>query len=84
MGNELIKYSDFDKKFDLSKIINGNYYDQGREKNLVKLKNINLMGIHKYVKKYNDNINEKVVSQFFHIINFEEKNRENLMTEYVF
>jgi hypothetical protein len=86
MGNELIKYKDFDVKFDLTQIINGNYYDQGREKNLVKLKNINMMGIHKYVKKYNENedIKEKVISHFCHIINYEEKYRENLMTEYVF
>jgi len=86
MGNDLIKYKNFDEKFDLSLIINGNYYEQGREKNLVKLKNINVMGVHKYVKKYNENeqINEKVVSQFFHIINYEEKHRPQLMTEYIF
>jgi hypothetical protein len=86
MGNELIKYKNFDEKFDLTQIVNGNYYEQGREKNLVKLKNINMMGIHKYVKKYNENedINEKVVSEFYHIINYEEKHREHLMTEYIF
>lgn len=88
MGNELIKYKDFDEKFDLTQIINGNYYEQGREKNLVKLKNINMMGIHKYIKKYNENedenINDKVVSQFYHIINYEEKHRPQLMTEYIF
>jgi len=86
MGNELIKYKNFDEKFDLTQMINGNYYEEGREKNLVKLKNINIMGVHKYVKQYNVNeqINEKIVSQFYHIINYEEKHREHLMTEYIF
>ena len=86
MGNEIIKYKDFDDKFDLSLIINGNYYEEGREKNLVNLKNINVMGVHKYVNKYNNEheINKMVVSQFYHIINFEEKYRIHLMTEYIF
>lgn len=86
MGNELIKYNDFDEKFNLSLIIKGNYYEEGREKNLVNLKNINMMGVHRYVKKYN-NENEIIqmnISQFYHIINFEEKYREHLMTQYIF
>jgi hypothetical protein len=84
MGNELIKYEEFDEKFDLSKIIKGNYWDIYREKNLVKLDNINVMGIHKYFKNFSDNeTTEKVVDQFYHIINFEEKYREILMTEYI-
>ena len=40
MGGELIKYKDFTSKFDLSKIIKGNYWDKGREKFIVKLENI--------------------------------------------
>lgn len=85
MGEEPIKYQDFDEKFDLSKIIKGNYWDIYREKNLIKLENINVMGIHKYFKKFNNNeIIEKVVNEFYHIINFEEKNREILMMEYIF
>jgi hypothetical protein len=85
MGNELIKYKDFDYKFNLDNIIQGNYYPEYREKNLIKLNSIDIMGIHKYFKKYNTNIvNELVVSQFFHIINYEEKNRDFLMNEYVY
>ena len=84
MGEELIKYEDFDEKFDLSKIIEGNYWDTFREKNLIKLENINVMGVHSCFKKFNDiNIHEKIVNQFYHIINFEEKYREVLMTEYI-
>ena len=47
MGTNLIKYNDFDKEFDLNKIILGNYWDSGREKNLIKTDKINVMGIHK-------------------------------------
>ena len=84
MGNELIKYEDFDEKFNISNIIYGNYWDIYREKNLIKLENINVMGIHSCFKKFNDKeINEKVVDQFYHIINFEEKHREILMSEYI-
>ena len=86
MGNELIKYKDFDIKFDLNNIIKGNYWDKAREKNIINAKNINVMGVHGIFHKYNDknkNINEKVISEFYHIINFEEKYRENLMTEYI-
>jgi hypothetical protein len=84
MGDKLIKYQDFDAKFDLSNIIKGNYWDMYREKNLVKLENINVMGIHTYFKNFSDKeIVEKVVDEFYHIINFEEKYREILMTEYI-
>ena len=87
MGYELISYEDFDSKFDLKKIIKGNYWDSMREKNLIKLKNINVMGVHKYFPKFNNNnnnnnINEKVIGEFYHIINFKEKYRELLMTKY--
>ena len=85
MGNELISYEDFDSKFNLNNIIKGNYWDNMREKNLIKLKNINVMGVHKYFPKFNNinqNINQKVIGEFYHIINFKEKYRELLMTTY--
>ena len=85
MGNELVKYKDFDYKFNLNNIIEGNYYSEYREKNLIKLNSIIVMGVHKYFKKFNkEPLNELVVSQFFHFVNFEEKYREYLMTEYVY
>jgi hypothetical protein len=84
MGNEPIKYKDFDRIFNMNNIIKGNYWDEKREKNLVKLKNINVLGVHGFFSKFNDEyIGYKIISQFYHIINFEEKNRENLMTEYI-
>jgi hypothetical protein len=85
MGNDLIKYKDFDYKFNLNNIVQGNYYPEYREKNLIKLNSINVMGVHKYFKKFHkDLLNELIVSQFFHIVNFEEKNREYLMNDYVY
>ena len=84
MGNDLIKYKDFDRVFNMNNIIEGNYWQEQREKNLVKLKNINVLGVHGFFTKFNDDyIGYKIISQFYHIINFEEKNRENLMTEYI-
>ena len=84
MGTDLIKYKDFNNGFDLSKIIKGNYWDKGREKFIVKLENINVIGVHGYFAKFNNEvINEKYNGEFYHIVNFEEKNRENLMTEYI-
>jgi len=84
MGNGLISYQNFDDMFDLTQIIKGNYWDKYREKNLIKLQNINVLGIHKIFNEFNDiNINSKVISEFYHIINFEEKYREELMTEYL-
>ena len=84
MGDDLILYEDFDKVFDISKIKKGNYWESGREKNIIKLKNVNVMGVHYVFKKFNDDkINEKVISEFYHIINFKEKYREELMTEYI-
>jgi hypothetical protein len=81
IGDTLIKYEDFYEKFDLTKIIEGNYWDKGREKNMIKLENINIMGIHStYDLK---SFKELIVNQFYHIINFEEKYRENLMTQYI-
>jgi len=84
MGNELIKYKDFDEKFNLANIIEGNYWDKYREKNLIKCKNINVMGVHTYFKNFSQKeIKDKVVDQFYHIINFEEKHRNILMTQYI-
>jgi hypothetical protein len=84
MGNDLIKYTDFNKKFNLSDIIEGNYWDLYREKNLIKCENVNVMGIHNCFKDFSEKeLNEIVVDQFYHIINFEEKHREILMTEYI-
>jgi hypothetical protein len=84
MGNNLIKYKNFDKVFDLSNITKGNYWDKYREKNFIKCKNINVMGVHGYFPKFNElcEIKEKNISYFLHILNFYEKNRLNLMTEY--
>ena len=84
MGDELIKYKDFNTNFNLSKIIKGNYWDKGREKFIVKLENINVIGVHGYYAKFNNEvINEKHIGEFYHILNFEEKNRDNLMWEYI-
>ena len=84
MGNELIKYKDFDEKFNLSNIIEGNYWDKYREKNLIKCENINVMGVHSYFKNFSQKeMKDKVVDQFYHIINFEEKHRDILMTKYI-
>ena len=81
LGLDLIGYEDFNKKFDLTKIIKGNYWDKYREKNLIKLQNINILGVHKIFEP--KILSSKVISEFYHIINFEEKYREELMTEYI-
>ena len=86
MGHYPIKYKDLDEVFNMDEIIKGNYWDKFREKNLIKSKNVNVMGIHEYFPKFNDTmiiINEKTISEFYHILNFEEKHRLNLMTEYI-
>jgi hypothetical protein len=84
IGKDLIEYKNFYDNFDLSNIIEGNYWDKYREKNLIKCKNINVMGVHNYFHKFNKNeIIEKNISYFLHILNFYEKNRLNLMTEYI-
>jgi len=80
MGNELIQYKDFYHVFDKSKIIYGNYWLEKREKNLVKLENIDIMGVH---NSYTDYVKIKNISKFYHFINFKEKNREDLMNNYV-
>ena len=84
IGNHLIKYENFYKEFDLTKIIEGNFWEEGREKNLIKLEKINVMGVHSCFKNFSNNvINEKIIGQFYHIINFKEKYREELMTQYI-
>jgi hypothetical protein len=84
MGKYEIKYKEFDDLFDLSNIIDGNYWDKYREKNLIKCKNINVMGVHNYFSRFNNSeIKEKNTSYFLHILNFYEKNRLNLMTEFI-
>lgn len=84
MGENLIKYRNFYFEYDENKIIKGNYWDKYREKNLIKIKNINLMGIHNAVNEFNkDILNKKHISYFYHFINFYEKNREELMTKYI-
>ena len=81
MGDKPISYKNFSDEFNLTNIIKGNYWDNQREKNIIKLKNIDIMGVHNHFNK--TTINEKIFGEFYHIINFEEKNRENLMTEYI-
>jgi len=80
MGDELVSYNNFYNIFDISKIIYGNYWNEKREKNLIKLENVNCMGVH---STYTSNLNIQNISKFCHFINFKEKNREELMTEFV-
>lgn len=84
MGNDLIKYSNFYFEYDEKKIIKGNYWDKYREKNLIKTNTIHLMGIHNIVTKYcHTPIKSKNSGLFYHFINFFEKNRPELMYEYI-
>jgi hypothetical protein len=91
MGHDLISYKDFCNTFNLNNIIKGNLWLKKREKNLIKLKSINVMGVHSYFEKFNnnnDNQNNKLIIsnmhfEFYHIINFIEKNRPELLTEYI-
>jgi hypothetical protein len=84
MGNNLIKYDELYDKFDLNNIIQGNYWDAGREKNLFKIENINVMGVHNYYEEFSPKLVMTIkVGEFYHIINFEEKERLYLMTEYI-
>ena len=85
MTNEKIKYEEFQKKYNENDIILGNYWDKFREKNLIKCKNINVMGVHNYVEKFNQDDNIKLWDNgiFYHYINFEEKYRPELMHQYI-
>ena len=85
MGFENINYKDFTNLFNLTHVIEGNYWDKYREKNFIKLEHIKVMGIHYCFEKFNneENIKSVVISKFYHITNFIEKDRNNLMTEYI-
>jgi len=84
MGEKNIKYDELYDKFDLNNIIQGNYWDIGREKNLFKIENINVMGVHNYYEEFSHKLVMSIkVGEFYHIINFEEKERLYLMTEYI-
>ena len=84
MGNNLIKYRNFYFEYDEKKIIEGNFWDKFREKNLIKNKNVKLMGVHNAVTNLSDiKLNKLYVSHFYHFINYYEKNRPELMTQYV-
>ena len=81
MGDQLIRYEDFDNKFDLSTIVKGHLWDKYREKNLIKLQNINIIGVHSIYdeyKKYDNSI------EFYHIVNFVENNRVKYLTEFIY
>ena len=42
-------------------------------------------GVHKIFNKFSQkNLKNKIISQFFHFVNFDEKNREFLMTKYLY
>tara|TARA_Y200000002_G_scaffold377910_1_gene384301 strand:+ start:367 stop:1935 length:1569 start_codon:yes stop_codon:yes gene_type:complete len=84
MGEELIKYRNFYFEYNDKNIIKGNFWDKFREKNLIKLENINLMGVHNVVYDYSKiKLNKLYISYFYHFINFYEKNRLELMTQYI-
>lgn len=86
MTENKIKYNDFADVYDESKIIFGNYWDKFREKNLIKSSEINVMGVHDPVEKFQDK-NESLMKWsegiFYHYINFEEKYRPELMHQYI-
>lgn len=84
MGKDLIKYRNFYFEYDENKIIKGNFWDKYREKNLIKVDNINLMGVHNIVEQYCKKKSRILyITHFFHYVNFYEKNREELMTKYI-
>lgn len=84
MGNKLISFEEFDMEFDLSNVIKGNYWEEQREKNLIKVDNVNVMGVHYPFQNFSEKVlNKKITGEFYHFINFKNKNREILMTEYI-
>jgi hypothetical protein len=84
MGEKNIKYEELYDIFDLNNIIQGNYWDIGREKNIFKIDNINVMGVHNYYEEFSPKLVMSIkIGEFYHIINFEEKERLYLMTEYI-
>ena len=84
MGESLIKYRNFYFEYDETNIIKGNFWTKYREKNLIKSSQIDFMGVHEPVYLHcKENLNKKYISYFYHIINFYEKNRNELMTQYI-
>ena len=84
MGIQPIKYRNFYFEFDEKNIIKGNYWDKYREKNLIKTSSVNLMGIHYSIQKFSKKeLNIKNSGYFHHFVNFFEKNRPELMTQYI-
>jgi len=86
MGNELIPYHKLKERWNVNDIILGNKWDKGREKNIISTKNINIMGVHNIYENFsNEKIKYNLDNNFFyHILNFKEKYREELMTQYIF
>tara|TARA_B100001173_G_C15639895_1_gene400778 strand:+ start:56 stop:508 length:453 start_codon:yes stop_codon:yes gene_type:complete len=85
MGNDKIKYSEFKEKYNEAEIKLGNFWEKFREKNLIKCKKFYIFGIHEYIEKYtlDDNINLYNSGYFYHFLNFCEKYRPELMTQYI-
>jgi hypothetical protein len=84
MGNEMIKYNNFYFEYDEQKIKKGNYWDKFREKNLIKTSSIHLMGIHNVIDQFSEKkLQIKENGLFYHFVNFLEKNRPELMTQYI-
>jgi hypothetical protein len=84
MGNQLISYKNFKDNFNINNTILGNYWGEQREKNIFKLENINVMGVHNHYEEFTDKpILTNIIGEFYHYVNFVEKERIFLMTEYV-
>lgn len=84
MGETLIKYRNFYFEYNKDNIIEGNFWDKFREKNLINVNKVNLMGVHEPVYDYNEKkIKKKYITYFYHFINFYEKNRLELMNQYI-
>ena len=85
MGNDKIKYCEFKDNYNENNIVLGNYWDKFREKNLIKCSKFNIFGIHNYVEEFSKECNLiiKQSGYFYHFINFFEKYRPELMTQYI-
>jgi hypothetical protein len=84
MGHENVSYHDFYSSYDASQIILGNYWDTMREKLLVRVDSIEVMGVHEVYADYSaKEIQHHHCGEFYHFIHFKEKYREHLMTQYV-
>lgn len=84
MGNDIIKYSNFYFEYNEKNIIKGNFWNKYREKNLIKSNSIKIMGIHEIDNELNKKkIKIKDSGIFYHFINFFEKNRPELMYEFI-